>query len=92
MGVELVVALEGRFGIQLSVMALSQSPTITKLAERIGLQLKGSDEAGAAPAESQVLAQTRQLMAQHGSDVSAESVASLAQDIESQGTAARMIH
>lgn len=92
MGVELVVALEGRFGIQLSVMALSQSPTIAKLAERIGLQLKGSDEQGGAPAESQVLAQTRQIMEQHGSEVSAESIASLAQDIESQGTAARMIN
>ncbi|MCD2512437.1 type I polyketide synthase [Comamonas endophytica] len=92
MGVELVVALEGRFGIQLSVMALSQSPTIAKLAERIGLQLKGSDEQGGAPAESQVLAQTRQIMEQHGSEVSAESIASLAQDIESQDTAVRMIN
>lgn len=91
MGVELVVALEGRFGIQLSVMALSQSPTITKLAERIGLQLRGSDEAAGTPDESQVLAQTRQLMAQHGSGFTAETIASMAQDIESQGTAARMI-
>ena len=33
MGVELVVALESRFGTRLPVMALSQSPTIAKLAE-----------------------------------------------------------
>jgi phthiocerol/phenolphthiocerol synthesis type-I polyketide synthase C len=32
MGVELVLALEARFGIRLPVMALSQSPTISKLA------------------------------------------------------------
>ncbi|MEG3064266.1 MAG: SDR family NAD(P)-dependent oxidoreductase, partial [Comamonas sp.] len=92
MGVELVVALEGRFGIQLSVMALSQSPTIAKLAERIGLQLKGSDEQAAAGQDSQVLAQTKQLVAQHGTEVSAESIASLAEDVESRGTASRMIH
>ena len=44
MGVELVVALESRFGTRLPVMALSQSPTILKLAEQIIQQLKGSDE------------------------------------------------
>ncbi len=41
MGVELVVALESRFGTRLPVMALSQSPTIIKLAERIFQHLKG---------------------------------------------------
>ena len=91
MGVELVVALESRFGIQLSVMALSQSPTIAKLSERIGLQLKGSNEQEAAPEESQILAQAKQLVAQHGTEASAESIASLAEDIESLGAASRMI-
>ena len=44
MGVELVVALESRFGVRLPVMAISESPTIEKLAARILVQLKG--EAG----------------------------------------------
>ena len=91
MGVELVVALESRFGIQLPVMALSQSPTIAKLSERIGLQLKGSDEKENGLDESQVLAQTKHLAAQHGSDETAETIASLAENIESLGAASRMI-
>jgi acyl carrier protein len=35
MGVELVTALEGRFGIQLPVMALTEGPTIAKLTSRV---------------------------------------------------------
>src|SRR5690606_20915089 len=35
MGVELVVALENRFGIRLPVMALNESPTLSKLASRL---------------------------------------------------------
>ena len=45
MGVELVVALESLFGARLPVMALSQSPTIIKLAERIIQQLQENNDA-----------------------------------------------
>ena len=41
MGVELVVAVESRFGTRLPMMALSESPTITKLATWIMEQLRG---------------------------------------------------
>jgi phthiocerol/phenolphthiocerol synthesis type-I polyketide synthase C len=34
MGVELMIALEARFGIRLPVMALSQSPTISQTGRR----------------------------------------------------------
>ena len=93
MGVELIVALESRFGIRLQVMALSQSPTITKLAERIIQQLKGSDEIEAASDEKEILAQARQLASQHGAEASAESIASLTEDIQSRNSSAhaRMI-
>lgn len=84
MGVELVVALESRFGIRLPVMALSQSPTIEKLAERIIQQLKGKDDDK--EAASELLAQTQQVFAQHGVDASAESVASLTADISARQT------
>lgn len=35
MGVELVVALEARFGVRLSVMAISENPSIEKLTQRL---------------------------------------------------------
>lgn len=89
MGVELVVALESRFGIRLPVMALSQSPTIAKLAERIIQQLKGNDEMEAASDEKAILAQAKQLASQHGAETSVESIANLAESI--QGPHARMI-
>jgi NADPH:quinone reductase-like Zn-dependent oxidoreductase/NAD(P)-dependent dehydrogenase (short-subunit alcohol dehydrogenase family)/acyl carrier protein len=89
MGVELVVALESRFGIRLSVMALSTSPTIAKLAERLITQLKGSDKAETSAAQQQV----EQVAAQHGTEMTAESVISLMNDVQSNSTAAnkRMI-
>lgn len=93
MGVELVVALESRFGIRLPVMALSQSPTIAKLAERIIQQLKGRDEMETASEATEIIAQAKQLAFQHGAETSAESIADLAEDIQSRDAAshARMI-
>lgn len=64
MGVELVMALENRFGSRLSVMALSESPTIYKLTERLIAQLKGRNSTTSA--EEQTLAQIQQITAQHG--------------------------
>jgi acyl transferase domain-containing protein/NADPH:quinone reductase-like Zn-dependent oxidoreductase/acyl carrier protein len=94
MGVELVVALESRFGARLPVMALSQSPTIAKLAERIILQLKGRDEMEEDADEKAVLTQAKQLVSQHGAETSAETIAGLVADIQSRDAAAhdRMIH
>ncbi|MDQ8033681.1 MAG: acyl carrier protein, partial [Bordetella sp.] len=43
MGVELVVALEQRFGQRLPVMALSESATIDKLGRRLVVLLRGED-------------------------------------------------
>ncbi|MCX7099767.1 MAG: SDR family NAD(P)-dependent oxidoreductase [Methylococcales bacterium] len=88
MGVELVVALESRFGTKLPIMALSQSPTIIKLAERIILQLKSSDGPGDVADDNAVLAQTQQLASQHGANTSAEAVAKLAADIGAKDVAA----
>jgi phthiocerol/phenolphthiocerol synthesis type-I polyketide synthase C len=88
MGVELVVALESRFGTRLPVMALSQSPTITKLAERIFQQLKGGDELEGNSDDNDLLIQTKQLVSQHDAkEASEEFIENLATDIESQNTA-----
>ncbi len=84
MGVELVIALESRFGIRLPVMALSQSPTIAKLAERIIQQLNHSDDQDADSNEGGIIAQAQQVASQHGVQASAEFIADLTEDIQSQ--------
>jgi acyl carrier protein len=82
MGVELVMALESRFGVRLSVMALSASPTIAKLAERLITQLSGN----AKPETSAAQQQVEQVAAQHGTEMSAESMRNLMQDVQSNST------
>ncbi|WP_129971919.1 type I polyketide synthase [Pseudomonas sp. SWI36] len=70
MSVELVVALEERFGIRLPVMELSDSSSIDKLAARLLELLRG--EAGSGEEQ---LAQN--VLARHGSEHSAEELAQL---------------
>ncbi|MFJ4353865.1 SDR family NAD(P)-dependent oxidoreductase [Pseudomonas sp. NPDC089428] len=70
MSVELVVALEERFGIRLPVMELSESSSIDKLSVRLLELLRG--EAGGGEVQ---LAQN--VLARHGSELSAEQVAEL---------------
>ena len=88
MGVELVVALESRFGTRLSVMALSQSPTIDKLAELIFQQLKGSEAKDETPTENEILSQAKKLAAQHGAEISDETITKLAENLQSRDTTA----
>ncbi len=52
MGVELVVAVENRFGTRLPVMALSDSPTVAKLAAWIITQLRGDETPGPSHADT----------------------------------------
>lgn len=86
MGVELVVALESRFGTKLPVMTLSQSPTIAKLAERIILKLKGIVEKDTASDEEDILTQVQMLATQHDADVTSGAIQNLAEDLDSQDT------
>jgi len=46
MGMELVLAIEERFGVKLPVMALTEGANIQRIAERITTQLSSSDEEG----------------------------------------------
>ncbi|MCB5197363.1 type I polyketide synthase [Deefgea salmonis] len=81
MGVELVVALEERFGTRLPVMALSESPTINKLADRLILQLKHHETVS----DDATLAQVQHLSAVHGASSETDSHA-LASQISQQST------
>ena len=100
MGVELVLALETRFGVRLSVMALNAIPTIAKLADRLIFLLKSSSDAGEGEQQAQVQPQhqselqIRQIAEQHGAEISAESVAALVKDVQANSAATnnRMIH
>jgi phthiocerol/phenolphthiocerol synthesis type-I polyketide synthase C len=63
MGVELVVAVENRFGTRLPVMALSDSPTVAKLATWIITQLRGDSTAGDGATDTR--AQIERVASQH---------------------------
>ena len=91
MGVELAIALEGRFGVRLPVMALSESPTIAKLAGRIIAQLRGTDgSATAASAEPPTqIQQVQQVVMQHAAGVSDESVEKFVSEIAAEDPALR---
>ncbi|WP_373976088.1 SDR family NAD(P)-dependent oxidoreductase [Chitinibacter sp. SCUT-21] len=83
MGVELVVALEERFGTRLPIMALSQNPTLTKLAEKLIQQLKGSQVEQISDTESRI----QLLAAQHGATEQTDSAALAAQLVNTAGSA-----
>lgn len=74
MSVELVVAVEGRFGIRLPVMELSESSSIDKLTQRIIELLRGNQQAEQ-PTQEDI---ARSTMARHGVELSATQAAELA--------------
>jgi NADPH:quinone reductase-like Zn-dependent oxidoreductase/acyl carrier protein len=94
MGVELVSALESRLGVRISVMAMSSTPTINKLAERIIVQLHGTDKPEIGEAHVEQFA--KNIALQHGVEISAEvgndrvvsteSVAKLARTVQSDSS------
>jgi hypothetical protein len=93
MGVELAVAVENRFGTRLPVMALSDSPTVTKLANWIISHLRG-EEAAAGTNHDDTRMQVALIASQHAADVPAADIQHLAENLLT-GTAPtnrRMIH
>jgi acyl carrier protein len=95
MGVELIVAMESRFGIRLSIMALSETPTITKLANRIIVELRAAQSVRPpAVAADDVSRRVEQVVSQHDADFSAEEIRRFAEKIKSGETATqqRLIH
>jgi hypothetical protein len=94
MGVELAVAVESRFGTRLPMMALSDSPTISKLATWIMEQLRG-EEAAAAPASyaNEERAQIERIAKQHAVELPAAELDRIAGNLRLDEVAAnrRMI-
>lgn len=83
MGVELVVALENRFGIRLPVMALNESPTPAKLAERLVLLLRDEHEDAQGDA---VAASVQQVVASHAAEVGSHTVSEFVDEIKMNGS------
>ena len=83
MGVELVVALENRFGIRLPVMALNESPTPAKLAQRLVLLLR--DEHSEAHGDA-VAASVQQVVASHAAEVGSGTVSDFVDEIKMNGS------
>jgi hypothetical protein len=81
MGMELVVAVESRFGVTLPVMALSEGPTIAQIVTRIVRQLKAPG--GETPTGSDVEQTMVSIAAQHGEEVSSSLVTAVASAVES---------
>ena len=69
MGVELVVAVENRFGTRLPVMALSDSPTVAKLAGWIIKQLRSDEAASTDTTQHDMRARIQQIAAQHAEEI-----------------------
>lgn len=73
MGVELMTSLEANLGVTIPIMALSEGPTVARLAERIGQLLKPAEKPEET-ADSPLAAQSRHLAGQHGLQVTPEEV------------------
>jgi hypothetical protein len=76
-------------------MAISQSPTLSKLAARILQQLKGSESEHQSNNTQGLVSHAQQVAAQHGADSSVESLTRLSEDIQANNgasSARRMIH
>ncbi|ALM86454.1 type I polyketide synthase [Bordetella sp. N] len=67
MGVELIAALETRFGVRLPVMTLSESPTVDKLASRLIALLRS--DAGVQPGADVTTSIVEKLVADHAAEI-----------------------
>ena len=91
MGVELIVAVENRFGIRLPVMALNESPTTDRLARKLIELLRGDSNEQPDAMASQIA----QVVAQHtDEDVPSDVVARLTDELKAGPDLSkqRMIH
>jgi len=94
MGVELVTAIEARFGVNLPTLVLSESPSIAKLAEKIIVQLTSPQGNGETEPAAAIRSTVEQVASQHVADVDKETIDQVAQAVQSGELAntSRMIH
>jgi hypothetical protein len=82
MGVELMTAIEARFGVNIPVMAMSEIGTIERLVKRIVKELHRR-EAGEQGGEDPVAAQVRRVAEQHAAgEVAQEQVDAVAAGVK----------
>jgi phthiocerol/phenolphthiocerol synthesis type-I polyketide synthase C len=82
MGVELVVGFERRLGISMPVMALSQGPTIERLAATLSRQLMGTGPEQEDSDEAELRSIVLTTASQHAEDVSEEGVAAVVREMQ----------
>ena len=85
MAVELVVALESRFQVRLPVMALSESPTIGRLADKLKSILRASTGEDCDPAsnlDASTYSQAATLVRQHDSESTPEEILALVKKLD----------
>ena len=82
MGVELMTSLENNLGISIPIMALSEGPTISRLAERLCHVIRPPENTEEAGDGSPLAEQAKQLAAQHAAEVTQTDIAELVADIE----------
>jgi acyl carrier protein len=88
MGVELVLAIESRFGIQLSVMTLSESATISKLADKLISQLKPTVAGDEDPApQTSTAALVQHVATQHATIVDSNTINLFATEMDAGNAA-----
>jgi phthiocerol/phenolphthiocerol synthesis type-I polyketide synthase C len=78
MGVELMMAVEARFGVNIPVMALAEAGTIERLARRIVKELKRGAEEAPDDAQADVVEQVRLLAAQHAGEIDRDTIEEIA--------------
>ncbi|MDO9106548.1 MAG: SDR family NAD(P)-dependent oxidoreductase [Methylovulum sp.] len=89
MGVELMIAIEARFDVQIPVLALSEAPTLNKLADRLITQLRGDKVQDSEAAST--LANINDLSKRHGSAVTQDQISALTKALEADSSS-RIIH
>ena len=89
MGAELITALDARLGIALPLMALSEGPTIARLAERIVHLLRPSSLGqGEASEPMERVRQLQQVATQHGEQLDPGLVEALSESLSSPAATA----
>ena len=84
MGVELITAIEARFGVGIPAVALSEFGTLEKLAARLVRELR-RDQLPGAESPDAIGSQARSLAAQHQAEFSDEEIAAVAAGLRSRG-------
>ena len=90
MGVELMVAIESRFNVQIPMMSLTDSPTLSKLTDRIIVQLRGENaEQSSSP---DIHTQITDLSSRHDAEIKPDQIDDLVDELQSNTTLERLIN